>query len=277
MSAASSALRSPSCGTLLLLDTRTCPSTTGFLFTKATVWADLMNTAAPGTVKGPKCPFSFFPSGLQQTDPAVQVRSAMGLHRHVGAHPGQVGEVDNGGHAHPLPALRRDHAPRVHDHAVAVAASLVVVSAGLRRGHHVALGLYGPGPQQRLPVRHARVHGEGGGEGEDLRPGRRQRLALLREPEVVTHAEAEAAERRGHGGREAGAGPHVGALTQRHRARDVDIEQVGLVVGGHDVARAADHQVRVARFLRNILDYGVHSAQTQPHTVLYGQLSSCSC
>lgn len=98
-------------------------------------------------------------------------------------------------------ALGDDGAPGVHDESVPEGDALLVVPPTLGRRHHVALVLDGPGSEQRLPsanphasrstltwaqtqphlpVRHARLHGEGRGVREDLgapvpQPGRHKR------------------------------------------------------------------------------------------------------
>ena len=52
-SSTSSVERSDSFGTCLALETRTCPSTTGFLLTNATDWDVRRNIPPPATVTGP--------------------------------------------------------------------------------------------------------------------------------------------------------------------------------------------------------------------------------
>ena len=118
---------------------------------------------------------------------AIQVGPALLLHGHVGPDLGEVGQVHLGhGQAHTLPALGHHGAPGVHDHGMPEAGPLDVMAADLGGGDDVGLCLYGPGPEEDLPVGQARGHGEGRGEGEELGPGPRQGLAVLGEAEVVT-------------------------------------------------------------------------------------------
>ena len=100
-----------------------------------------------------------------------------------------------------MPGLGYDGAPGVHDEAVPVAAPLLIVLPSLCCGYHITLGLYCSSsdegksllicddehllpPEERLPVRHPGLDGEGGGEGEQLCPGPREALTEFTEPEI---------------------------------------------------------------------------------------------
>lgn len=146
--------------------------------------------------------------------------------------------------------LEPDRTPRVDHHAVPVAASLGVVSPDLRRGDDPALRLDGAGAEQRLPMRRARLDGEGGGVQQHLRDagaavlreegaagarvGEGQRG--LREAEVKADEASRPADRGGERGGEAGPG-----LDRRALAEGAVVEEVELVVG----RRVVDRAVRV--------------------------------
>ena len=64
--------------------------------------------------------------------------------------------------------LGKDHAPRVNNHAVAIAHALLVVPAHLGGGDHIRLRLDGTCPEEDLPVGFTCRDGEGRGVGEDV-------------------------------------------------------------------------------------------------------------
>lgn len=138
--------------------------------------------------------------------------------------------------AHHALELRADLTPRVDDHAAPVAdapPARPVVPPDLRGRDDPALGLDGAGPQENLPVRPARRHGErrrvrqqlGGGVAEFGALGQGKRR--LGEPQVEADEAADAADGRGERRRKRRPGLGRGGLAQRRV-----VEQVQLVVAG---------------------------------------------
>ena len=88
-----------------------------------------------------------------------------------------------------------DHmAPRVGDEGMAVSLALLVADgegAGLGAGADIGLGLDRPGAQEHFPVVLAGLHGEGGGERDDLGALFRQRLEEVGKSQVVADRAAD--------------------------------------------------------------------------------------
>ena len=127
-----------------------------------------------------------------------------------------------------------DPAPVVDDHAVAIGFAPARMEARLRRRDHVAEVLDGARAQQRLPVRRPVGAVKADGHRQQLRPGGAQVPIQLRE--TSRHSTP-----RGRGARRACRAPPAcapGATLRRlavglGAARDVDVEQVDLVVARH--------------------------------------------
>lgn len=127
-------------------------------------------------------------------------------------------------------------------------ASIVVVSP-LIRSKHVGLGFNGSSLQQRMPVRPAGLQGEGGGDGDYLGTGCTQSLVEAREPEIIANAQPylnRTSRPTGHfRDHKFIAGVYAGGLLKSDGIIDVDIEEMNLSIGGHDLSLWRDMDLRI--------------------------------
>ena len=145
----------------------------------------------------------------------------------------------------PLAALRDDHSPGVHHHAVTVTGSLARRrGAPLTAGRHVAAVLDGPGAQQRFPVVDAGGGGESGRYDQDMGALQSQSPVEFWKAQVVADAETEAhplAIHRHHGisGRDHRRLVVGGAIGKTY------VEEVDLAVASDLFATAVEHHAGV--------------------------------
>mmetsp|Transcript_49721 Transcript_49721/g.160576 ORF Transcript_49721/g.160576 Transcript_49721/m.160576 type:complete len:279 (+) Transcript_49721:1762-2598(+) len=159
---------------------------------------------------------------------AVDVVAAVARHWHVAARLSDQLRVDvERGEAGRVAQVGDALAPRVKGDRVPPRAAFVavrVVLPDLRRGHDVALRLDGAAAKERLPVRLARLHGEGRGHEQHLRAVQEGELLVqLREAQVVADADAQPP-----GGAVCGdervAGDRLPRLDQANKRRVVEVD-----------------------------------------------------
>ena len=145
-------------------------------------------------------------------------------------------------HLRPLAAALRQHlAPGRDDDRVAKGLAAVGVAAGLRGGNDEGAVLDGARPLQHMPVRLAGLAGEGGGRSQ--RRGARMRLRAIevREADVVADRDAELQPRQIDDDR-AIARMIDGGFAPALAVRQIDVEEMDLVVAGEDLAVAAEEK-----------------------------------
>ena len=134
------------------------------------------------------------------------------------------------------------HAPGVDDRRMAVGFPRSRVLAALPGRQQVALGLDGSGANQYLPVRRASHRRKGRWRADQFGAALTQRRIQLREAQVVTDGQTQAADRclRHH---QMLAGIEVRRLTiAAPGITDIDIEQVELVIARHPLAVGVNQQ-----------------------------------
>ena len=148
----------------------------------------------------------------------------------AGASFGRGGEVDIGkDDARFLAAFRQNLAPGRDDQAVAEGGAAVLVQAALGGGEHKRAGFDRAGADQNVPMRLPGLLGEGGGNGDELRTGKRERPVEGGEAEIVADREPQAAEGKlgNDGGRTR---PGMVGFAVAFIPGKIDVEEMKLVV-----------------------------------------------
>ena len=122
----------------------------------------------------------------------------------------------------------------------------VLVAPDLRGGDDEETGFDRSRAQKHVPVRAAGRHGERGGNGDHVRVSFGDAREQQRETQVVADGEAELTDRRAVDQRHALARRVDGEFAPALAGRQVDVEQVDLVVAGADLAFASMTKPRLA-------------------------------
>jgi len=145
-------------------------------------------------------------------------------------------------HRFALILLRQYAPPGVDNRRVAISLPWPRMHPALGGRQQITLGLDGPCANQHIPMGGAGDRGEGRGRGNQFSPRRAQLAVQLREAQVVTHRQAQAADRRIRHHNVAPESIVIGFTIATARVRHVDIEQMQLVVAGDDLAMLIDQQ-----------------------------------
>ncbi|MNT56065.1 hypothetical protein D3C86_1704020 [compost metagenome] len=124
---------------------------------------------------------------------------------------------------------------------------------------HITLRLDGPRANQHIPVRGAGHGGKGRRRGNQFRTGRTQLAVQLREAQVITDRQANPAHRRISHYHSTAISIVIGFAITAAIVRDIDIEQMQLVVARHRFALIIDQQRAGMRLGRRL----VHRRQRQ--------------
>ena len=143
--------------------------------------------------------------------------------------------------AKPTPALlahvEQHLAPRIDHQRMAEGVAAILVMADLGRGDDEQPGLDRPRPQQHVPMRLAGRHGERRGDRDHVGVGLGEPREQHREAQVVADGEAELADRRAVDHHRPVAGAIDGGFAPALAGRQIDVEQMDLVVARADLAR----------------------------------------
>ena len=140
-----------------------------------------------------------------------------------------------------------DHlAPRPDDGGAAPGAPTVFMQSALRRGQDEGAGFDGAGAQQDFPMGLAGRSGEGGGNRDHRRPRLGQLAMQMGKADVVADGQAQPAPGR-VGDHRPVARPHRGAFAVSLAVRQIDVEDMQLVIARRDRARRVDQQRPIGR------------------------------
>ncbi len=157
-----------------------------------------------------------------------------------------AGNAPGGLHQHPTPG--------VDDHRLTPAAALGVMLTDLGGGQYEALVLDRACPQEHLPMRFAGRNGEGGRDQQYLRARFGKRREMLGEAQVVANRQADSSAGVFED-RELCPAPCATTLIEHRAVREPGVEEVDLVVAGHELA-APQRQETVERTRRRIATDG---------------------
>ena len=140
------------------------------------------------------------------------------------------------------------------------------MASALRRGSDVTLGFDRPRAQQWFPMFFPRWQRERGRNEENFGTQRRQREILLREAEIVAHAEANLPHR-GLGDDERIAALGRFTFQKLWTVGNVDVKQMNFAIDRDDFAFVVDDQVCIRGFVAAV-DFFLKAAERKPNPKL---------